>query len=301
MVKAEKPRLGRLVTAVGPGDPEWVTRGKPLLLFGAASLLAVGIGAWVCAQSGVSASIWGQNLAAWLVGAIVAAGLARTGGRLLPFAVAAAPLALAATFLSDGLEGVHRWIEAGPVRLNAALLVLPAGVVALAAESSRRGWAVALLGLGLLARQPDASQASAYGASIALVAALRGPGPWTRVGLVLACAVLVGVAWLPADPLKPVPEVEGIIGLAFQLSPILGALALASLAATVLAGPVATRKAAPDVRLAGAALGVWLTLTAAAPFVGAFPVPLVGIGLSPILGVWLGVGLLAGLSRPQES
>lgn len=29
---------------------------------------------------------------------------------------------------------------------------------------------------------------------------------------------------------------------------------------------------------------------------GAFPTPLVGIGVSPILGAWLGVGLLAGVA-----
>ena len=31
------------------------------------------------------------------------------------------------------------------------------------------------------------------------------------------------------------------------------------------------------------------------PFLGAFPAPLLGLGMSPIIGAWLGVGLLAGL------
>jgi hypothetical protein len=39
----------------------------------------------------------------------------------------------------------------------------------------------------------------------------------------------------------------------------------------------------------------------AATFVGAFPVPFVGIGVAPILGAWLGAGLLAGLMRRATS
>ena len=38
-----------------------------------------------------------------------------------------------------------------------------------------------------------------------------------------------------------------------------------------------------------------------APAVGAFPVPLVGMGPSPILGAWLGVGLLAAAARAGSS
>jgi hypothetical protein len=38
-------------------------------------------------------------------------------------------------------------------------------------------------------------------------------------------------------------------------------------------------------------------LTANMPFVGAYSVPVVGVGLSLILGAWIGVGLLAGAMR----
>lgn len=53
------------------------------------------------------------------------------------------------------------------------------------------------------------------------------------------------------------------------------------------------------VRRAAVALTVLLSGWIVAPALGAFPVPLVGVGLSPILGVWLGVGLLASL-RPAS-
>jgi hypothetical protein len=40
-------------------------------------------------------------------------------------------------------------------------------------------------------------------------------------------------------------------------------------------------------------LSLYFLISAAMPFVGAYPVPLVGIGMSPILGAWLATGVLA--------
>lgn len=34
------------------------------------------------------------------------------------------------------------------------------------------------------------------------------------------------------------------------------------------------------------------------PLVGAFPVPLTGMGMSPILGFWLGIGVLSATTKP---
>ena len=45
------------------------------------------------------------------------------------------------------------------------------------------------------------------------------------------------------------------------------------------------------------ALGCYAVLTALIPEVGPFPVPLVGIAMSPILGLWLGAGVLAAQAR----
>src|SRR4051794_15293048 len=100
---------------------------RPLLVgFSAASLAAVGLGAGVCAISGVAAGLWGRNLAAWGVGALVAVAVARWGGQRLGRGLAlAGPLGLALTFLSPDLDGVDRWLVAGPLRFNAAMLLLP--------------------------------------------------------------------------------------------------------------------------------------------------------------------------------
>lgn len=269
-----------------------------LAIFAAASLPSVALGALVCVLSDVPPAVWLRNPAAWLIGASAAAVLAaRARRRWLPALLLAAPAVVAAAFLNAGLSGVHRWIDAGPMRLNAAMLALPALAVALACARGPWRWTAALGSLLLLALQPDASQATALAAVTALVALRTVDSRPAKTLIVATSAGLAAAAWLQPDPLQPVPEVEEIVGLAAQASPLLAAAALAALAALAIAPVLAARHAAPDLRVAAAALAVCLAAWTLAPLAGAFPVPFMGVGPSPILGAWLGVGLLAGLIR----
>ncbi len=275
-----------------------------MAVFGLASLAAVGLGAAVCALSGVSAASWGRNLAAWLVGAVIAAALAAAGRRIVSpgGALAVAGLAvagLAASFFNPAQEGVHRWIDAGPLHVNIAMVVLPSLSVVLAAAEDRRAiWGAAVAALILLVAQPDASQTTTLAAVLILVAAFSAPGRGVKAALILFAGVAAAAAWMRPDPLQPVAEVEEIVGLAFQVSPLIGSLALILLAAFAAVPATLTR---PDARLklAGAALSLCLAAWAVTPLFGAFPVPLVGVGMSPILGAWLGVGLLAAATRAR--
>lgn len=274
-----------------------------LLGFGAVSLIAVATGAAVCAASGVPAGAWGRNLAAWAVGGAAAAGIARAWRpAMAPAALWLAPLGLAATFLSPGMTGVHRWTDLGPLHMNMAMLLLPAAVAALPAAAGPRSvaWGAVLLSLALLAAQPDASQATTLAAVAVLVAAASTPRTGLRAGLIAAAVGAAVVAWSRPDPLAPVPEVEGIVGLALAISPLAGAVAVLSLIAVAAAPVVWTRAGSPEVRLAGVALGLCFLGWAATPLLGAFPVPFVGVGLSPILGAWLGAGVLAGRMRAEQ-
>lgn len=275
-----------------------------MAVFGLASLAAVGLGAAVCALSGVSAASWGRNLAAWLVGAVIAAALAAAGRRIVSpgAALAVAGLAvagLAASFFNPAQEGVHRWIDAGPLHVNIAMVVLPSLSVVLAAAEDRRAiWGAAVAALILLVAQPDASQTTTLAAVLILVAAFRAPSRGVKAALILFAGVAAAAAWMRPDPLQPVAEVEEIVGLAFQISPLIGGLALILLAVFTAAPAVLTRADA-RLKLAGGALSLCLAAWAVTPLFGAFPVPLVGVGMSPILGAWLGVGLLAAATRAR--
>lgn len=271
-----------------------------IVVFAAASLAAVGVGAMVAAASGVPAALWARNLAAWALGGLIAAGFAAAARpRALPFLLWAAPAGLLAALAAPGQQGVRRWVDLGPLHMNAAMLVLPAAVVAMAMPAGPRRWPwiAVFLALALLVAQPDASQATTLAAVVALLAALAAGPPALRAGAILAAGVLAALAWRRPDPLRPVPEVEGIIGLAQDLSPLAAGLAWLALLAVAATPAALTIRGAPDLRHAGLALSLCLLLWTLTPLLGAFPVPFVGMGLSPILGAWLGVGVLAGCLR----
>ncbi len=269
-----------------------------LLPFGVLSLAVVGAGIFISASNGVPAGVWARNGIAWIAGALAAAGLSALKRRdVLQVALWAAPVGLAASLLSPGVQDVHRWVNLGPLQLNVAMLLAPAAVVALAVlcRAGASAWVAGLAALVLLVIQPDASQATTLAAVAVLVALAAFPRAPVRIAVVGVAAALAGMAWLRPDPLEPVAEVEGIFGLALALSPWLAAAAGLLLAGVAGLPVLWGFRGSPTERLAGAALGLCLLLWAVMPFLGAFPAPLLGLGMSPIIGAWLGVGLLAGL------
>lgn len=264
--------------------------------FGLLSLLTVAMGCAIAAAHGVGAGSWARNLVAWGVGAAAAWAVARRPA-VLPAFLLAAPAALAGTLLNAPQEGVHRWIDVGPLHINAAAALLPAAIVALAALRGRRwSWIAAAAILGVLVLQPDASQATAFGAGMLVVlASLRAPVA-VRAGGAVVTVLAIAATWLRPDPLAPVPEVEEIVSLAWGWSPVAAAVAVALLAATAL-WPLRMAVADGPAKVAALALAACCALSALAPALGAFPVPLLGIGMSPVLGFWLGAGALAAVHR----
>ena len=258
-------------------------------LFTAASLLAIGLGAVVMARHGVDLGIYIRNPIAWLISGAIAILLARRGW----LTGAAAPIALviiALSLLGPEQEGVHRWLGAGPIQLNAAALVLP---LAIAAFMRERWWlAVPSFALiaGVLAWQPDISQLASFGLAAVILSAARFGLPGAIVGPILAAAAVAACLFRP-DPLDPVPHVEGIVFLAFSETPIIAtgmtvSLALAALSPLLL-WPI------PSARPAALALAAYFGATSLAFLLGAYPVPLAGYGLSFVMGWWLGFAALA--------
>ena len=279
-------------------------RGVPtfLIAFGAASLLAVAAGAYVAERSGVTPRVLGLNLAAWIAGFAAALALVRrAGGRSAAAFALVSLIVLALTLVSPGLQGVHRWVQAGPLRLNAAELFAPGLVVALAAAGWGRPWPwlAGSAAMAVLVVQPDASQATAMAFALAVSLWLSPTPRWGRLAGSLACGAAAATAWLRPDPLAPVPEVEEIFRLAGQVSPVALALAAGALAVACASPLLIAHVAKP--RPAALALSAYLAVSAAAPLLGAFPTPLVGMGVSPILGFWLAVGLVAALARRRDA
>ncbi len=260
-------------------------------------LPALAVGILVMRASGVSATAWGQNLAACVIGILLCFALARprSSPRSESGLAVAGMLALgflAATWLDPGMEGVHRWLRLGPVRLHASALVLPFVLATVAGlERAGQGRASRLLAVAtafVLVLQPDAAQATAFVAgAIVLLLPRRtaGAGAWIRLVPLLAFG---GLSWLREDPLAPVPHVEGIVGLAAGLGIGWGVAAVASL--LLLPIPFLAAREPDDGRV-GLALGTYVAVTIQAAALGDFPVPVLGQGASPIIGWFAALGL----------
>lgn len=316
------PALRRLALAFGRGaaafrfhtihqimttEGQHPRSGGSSLLYLLASVPALALGVLVMQASDVPASVWGQNIAAWAAGALLCIGIwrTRTSLPLSIWADLAALLtlgALVATLLAPGMDGVHRWVRFGPVRLHTAALLLPLLLIALERLARVRGWWIAsLLAVGVvfaLFLQPDAAQATAFAgaAGILLLPGVRRSA--LRLIALLPLPVFAGLSWLRRDPLAPVPHVEEIVGLAGNLWMGWAVAAIVSLLLLAVPFFLAGRGGAGR---AGLALGAYVSITVLAAFVGNFPVPVMGYGVSPIIGYLLGVGaFLRTASPPRE-
>jgi cell division protein FtsW (lipid II flippase) len=269
---------------------------RTFFLHALTSLAAVLAGAAILASFGLPSSAWMRNVAAWLVGAVLAFTLLLTGRhRVVSSVVTGAAVAgLAATFLGPPQEGVHRCVDLGPLHISMAALLLPAALVALAFEDvpDRARLAVAAVLAALLILQPDASQATSFLLGASILFLRRAETAKARLTIVAAALAAAVAAWIRPDALQPVPEVELVFSIGWTLAPVLAAVAALALAATCFV-PLSIRPSAgEEARDAALALAAYMAAAALCPLFGAFPVPLVGIGMSFVVGYWLAIGLL---------
>jgi hypothetical protein len=199
--------------------------------------------------------------------------------------LAIALLALFALPLLTGpsLDGVARWIPAGPVTLHAGLLAVPA-LALLAANDRAYGPALLLAAgaVGLL--QPDAASVLAVaGAAVAIALTARD----RRFGLVAVVATVAAVIAFRRPDLPAQPFVEHVIADAAGEAVIAAiGLSFALLVSALLVGLFTHRDRSVRAALAATLLGF-----AGASLIGSYPTPLVGYGASAILGFALALGL----------
>lgn len=268
-------------------------------MFALASFVATGCGAVAMIAAGLPMLAL-TNLAAWAAGAVLAAIVARRapgeGAMLWSGAITVAALGL--TLAAPGQSDVHRWVPLGPAQVNVAGLLLPFFIVVSTAYRPKplATDAIWLAVAALLMLQPDASQNTAFAAAV--IAALLTQWRRREVPVILALMAIVAGTWLRPDPLEPVAHVEGVLSMCFAISPLLAVLAGLSLAA-LAASPFAATNTAP--KAPTLAVSTYIAVICIAPLFGAFPVPLIGYGLSFPIGLWLGYAALQALPARRNT
>ena len=280
-----------------------VTSSIRVLLMLVAPLPALVVGVLLMRRIDVSPVIWGQQLAAGLTLMVFCAGARialRTTPRSRPqeWAIVgiACLLLLVATLFHSGMDGVRRWVALGPLQLHAAFIALPILIIVFGGIVRRDDlrsatWVLPcalVAAAGVLVLQPDVSQASAFAVAVAVVLFHRrqaSTGDWVAAGIVAGGAVL---AFSRPDPLDAVPHVEGIVRLAASAGTawlIAAVLALVLLPLPFLANAAFD----PDRARESLALAAYFVVVCVASLLAAYPVPILGYGLSPILGYFAGL------------
>lgn len=270
-----------------------------------APLPAIAVGVAIAAAHGVRWTAYLPNLVAALLGAGIVLGVrGRAAGRIAAWTPIVAALAILGTLLGPGVDGVHRWLAIGGVRLDASMVATPWILFGLAVGGQRSrvlGVAAVLVAAVTHVVQPDAGQATALAVGVLPLALDRRRTP-TSIGIPLALATigLACAAWFVPDPLAPVDHVERILILGASHGALgIAAMVVAGVALLVpFATPLVERVRDP---VALALVGVLLAMFVVT-FVGHFPVPVFGAGAGPVLG-WYGALAVHGLAtrRPEPA
>ncbi|WP_373496609.1 hypothetical protein [Aquiflexum sp.] len=196
-------------------------------------------------------------------------------------------LLLMLTFWDDGLQNVHRWLSIGNFKLNIGLIVSPLILIHIhRLENQINEILASLLVVIIFLFQPDASLVTAFYASAGILLFRKNISSTTK-GLILISAIGASVlAWYRLDSLPPVNYVEGILTLALEIS---GFFAICSVLSLVLLPLPFFVLASKKNRTMAYSLGIYYSLILLATLFGNFPVMVMGYGISPIIGYFIGL------------
>lgn len=208
-------------------------------------------------------------------------------------------LSLLLTFWDDGYQNVHRWASIGTFKVNIGLIISPVILIQIhKMENKIMALLVSLLSVLIFLFQPDASLVTAFSAA-AVMLLIRKNSSKTTKGLILISAIGASAfAWYNLDSLPAVSYVEDILSLAWKISGVFGICSVLSLVFLPLPFFVLASK---ENRTMAYSLGLYFSLVLLATLFGNFPVMVMGYGISPIIGYFIGwVWLGEGVSKSKE-
>jgi cell division protein FtsW (lipid II flippase) len=194
------------------------------------------------------------------------------------------------TYIDGGIGGVHRWISIGPIRLYVSSIILPILIIQLGILFSVKNELLAIVFTIIVSItlffQPDASQLTAFVVPMIIIIISKVKRSGLRHIVTLLLVSLIILSWIFLDSLPPVPYVEEIVKMVSSMGMFWFILGIASLAML----PLPYILLAPKIhKLVSRCVGLYFILVIISTWFGNFPVPLMGFGVSPIIGYFAAI------------
>lgn len=192
------------------------------------------------------------------------------------------------TFSGPNIDGVHRWLRLPFFTLNIATIIIPITIVALYRLIEEEQFVISVIGIivvaFLLYLQPDASQLLAFSLPIIVLLLRSNISQIIKGSLSVILLFLTLKSWICLDTLQPVKYTEGILTMLHDLSAILYIIGIAALFWIPIYFLISCIKKDRNICI-GITMYYWLMILST--FIGNFPVPFMGYGISPILGFYI--------------
>jgi len=273
------------------------------------ALPSVVIGAVAMYFNKIPIGIWSQNIVALIISGYISYLFLKEKPKLVKrntfgFIVPITIILLFLTFLYSGLDGVHRWISIGPIKLNVTNIMLPILIIELWRILKVLNWwysmIITILVSILLALQPDASQTTGFIFPMTILLFSKTNKSIIRYSCISLILVIPVISWIFIDSLPPVDYVEEIVSMVKNLGTVWFIIGICSLALLPLPFIIFPSK---NYRLISMCLGLYFIIILISTLFGNFPVPLMGYGISPIIGYFIAITWLLKVnikvSKPQ--
>ncbi|WP_262176459.1 hypothetical protein [Saccharococcus sp. Marseille-Q5394] len=254
------------------------------------------IGTLAMVSYGVTMNLWIQNIIIWIIGTVLGfVFIIKNKNRKFVIGNFSYTIIIVALlffpFFFNGLDGVHRWLSIGPINLYIASIILPLLIIHIwkLALNNRERYVLGLTIITsvILLFQPDAGQLTAFASAIAFIVWKIISNRMIKILSITFTAALCIASWVFLDDLAPVPYVEHIIYLVADLGSFWFILGILSLILLLIPFFFYGRKS-----IISLSLGVYFLMTMIVTLIGHFPMPIMGYGISPIIGYLISINWL---------
>jgi cell division protein FtsW (lipid II flippase) len=253
------------------------------------------IGVIVMHLQGVAAATVGQNIVCLLIGGLISSFVVSREEKMKGIntervTIFITVILLFLTLINSGMKGVHRWISLGPIKFYVASIVLPIMIIKLwRLLVNGKQWApitITIIVSLVLLRQPDASQLTAFIIPMSILIWNKTRNKVLRFSIAGLLLIMTVVSWMYLDALPPVSYVEEILSLAANIGIIWLVLGVISLIILPLPFIIFPQK---NSKLLSRCIGIYFIIILISTQFGNFPIPLMGYGISPIIGYFIAI------------